>query len=700
MASSEATRRWQAESLAKRLLEEDDYTAIAAAAFDLGCHQEFEEAISTLSSSKDRQIKRACADGFAEFAGQVDAALENTAKVEKARQVLLSTSQTIRAALQATQKQQDAIHEAERSLTEVAAQRNEVEMCIRWLRQRKQIEALEEGKDYPEALKLVKQLLEEMRLYPNSHFAKSISPEPLKIQITQKCEQELNQWMVQAMDRGRELGFAKLARDVGYTKRSLKVKISDGDAAVVDKTPVTRFFAVHRKDYAEEQYSNHRLPALNQTISALSRATTASAAHDERAVRFRNSFAEICGFFMIEQVVGALSRGEMAEVWAECCSKLVEALKTGFPRTGVDDKMDEIAETIACDVARTCLWVGLDAPDVKEFLQSRVDQIKNGWMARSLSLVRDYCNSSFNKRSSGGDSDDAMLPFCVKSKQEMVRALTDAAVLERFLGSFKLGLASNNEQSFERGCIDKALREVLAMSENNLDDALFVYRAARELGSESPASKESFFETETLARERIEYLFVGAKVDRLIRFEYPQDYLPPLNASTRLEPHACITQALHEIERAFSQDPTISTGEMNHIPREVRSSLLAETMGRLADVLDKWILKDSHNLNPLSLKLFLLDLLAVEQYFPDHSERFSPLITTIQPFCVEGALELALLEASQADKERFALVLSKFKELDSSSRLFGPPALKKKIVDLREHEAKRYLSQLKVTVRG
>jgi hypothetical protein len=749
----EATKKWQAESLVKRVLEVtqtssasletnnniiplDAAPQICALSYDLNCEIEFEEALSTLLSSKERQIQRTCANGFADFALQVDSCLEFSTKIEKTKKMITSTSLQVNQMLNSKIKLQDSITETELSLKECTHVQKQLQLCMKWMKMKQSIENLTLQKDYLQAINQVNGLTDELRLYPSSNFAFKLSQQLItKEQILKRSEQELQQWMVYALDQGRELGFSKLDRDDIAIHSLVNV---GGGVVHVDKNPVARFFAIHRKDYAEEFYSTQRSPALKQTLSALTRASTITTL-TERVVRIRNCLCEICGFFLIEKSIQALSKGELAEIWLDCSNRLLESLRIGYPSPSTPSsstsedleqkESQECAEILACDVARCCIQIELQPPpQLLEFFKSRLGLIKQGWIYRSYSIIRDYASSKQNKVIPS-DAPDELLPFCTKTKQEITRAVYDALVLEKFLGSFRLfsNAQSTVEQICEKEVVSRVLREALGgtdkppssisqateqkpLSASSLEESLFVYRAAREMaifsssleGRETKQSRrnggETYAEIEQLAREKIQKEFVTSKIDKFIRFEQ-SEFLPVLNATTKIEPHQCVMDCLYDVEKSFSSSTALA--ELAAIPREVRASLLAETMGRLAELLETWILNKAQFINPIALKQFSLDLHQIEQFFPDQSDRFSPLLQILLPFCVEGqqgnnsALEMALEDSTRLDRERYIAILTKFKEMDSSSRLFGPAHLKKRIFDFREHDAKRYLLQLK-----
>lgn len=680
-STSEAIRRWQAESLAKRLLEDEDVAGVVAAAFDLKCQIEFEEAVVTLYAAKERAIGRTCADGFADFSIQVDSALENTPRIELARSALSITDEKVKAALASRHKVFDELKEAETKMNEAVNQRKEVETCLRWLTTKKEMMVLITSKNFNDASKIRYGLLEELRHYPNSFFAQRLKREIEQVNVLEIAEQDVDGWMNEALDKSREVGFALLSADVDKSRTFV--------AEDMDVSPVKRFFEVARRDFAEERYAKHRIPALKQTLSSLLRATSTTNA-EERIVRFRNALAEICGFFVIEKAVAALSQGELREAWKECLNKLVSSLESSIP----DESQAETAAILACDFARTCMIIEMDYTPITKFFASRIALIRTGWMTRCATAVKDYCYSEMNKSTNVGYKtsilSEGSLPFTVKTVQELKRSGDDAKLLDKFTSG---GFSSEwNGASpiavLESLVVEKTLQEFLERPSCNLSDALYIFRASRELRnfSEGPSA---YFETETRAREQIQGLFMSAKVDQLIVFQSPEDYIPPLAASTRFEPHQCVIKALHEIENAFNSE------EAAAIPRELKATLLQETIGHLADRMEQVIFKDAPVVNPVSLKLFSLDLLAVDQAFPDHLERFSPMLAAILPFCTENGMENALMEASSIDRERILALLSRFRELDSSSRLFAPASQKKNVVDLREQDIKKYLTLFK-----
>lgn len=704
------TRKWQAESLVKRLPSTPPALLISQS-LDLQCHDELKTALQTLYESKRRQMRRVCSEGFADFASEVDEVLyRSTVMISKERETWAVRAKKPSAL---TKKTDGEIESVRQKLIEVREEKERLELVEKWSRWREEavkanvaLRAIELANAMADEMTGFKDeglegFVTDLRLW-GEEFVDGVAPK--------QTLDGLGEWMRHVIGMGRSIGEKCLERDLGVvyflapkSKQCIELMRIQTQ---IDDTPVKQYFAVHEAthgkygDAASVEYAKQRVPSWRQSLEALKRMQGVSDPL-ERAGKAHTAFCEICGFFIVEKKVGVLSKGEMFELWNETEQAIVEFIVAMFPKTsGVTAALeDEACETVACGVARLLFALGTESPIIMQFFKGRMVRVQSGWVSRSRRIIRMHLKEKYL--------------FYDNARLEIDRAENDVHVLETFFGSFdvviSLGPAVKNNSATSRDprvrcaklAVDEALLNLLTEEGSSTDDATFVFRTARDFSEISLEFKMCFAETEILARERIQSSFVTRKIDEVIRFE-EEDWTPTLTTNTKFGPHPCVSKALRDVEASFS--PTEDNiahqdlgGEISHLAREAKTSLLEETISRLALALEAVVFRESPALNPVSLKTFQLDVESCETTFPGFAEKFSNLSDVLALFCVDGALDTFVSDASFVavdQRERVVAVLMKFTEMDAASRLFAPAALRRRVVDLRENDVKRILRAL------
>lgn len=678
-SNSKSTRQWHAESLVKRLLEHEDepVSVIVAAAFDLSCEQELDEALQVVKESKQRALHKTCSEEFANFAVEVDTTLKQRENVESAKKLLASTHSSVQTRIQAVQKAGDSLKEANSKLRQIADQRQQVELALRWMERQQRLDELQEQEDEgEEERKIVEEHRQELMLYQGtSNTARRLLERLHDRQVSREAmkRRALEQWMVYAYEKGKELGRMITSRDVALPKRH-KFEF--------ERQSVVQYFASQSTsvefDLLFDFYSRQRKPAFSQACSGITRATSISA--------LASHAQDLCGFFFMEQVGRVFNECELSEMWWQVEESLMTRL----------EENEEMPYQVFMIWFRTCLATEMNLSRLYQHVCARGVDFHQMWV--------DYSTTQLRRIEFDGS-------FAEEFQLEYQRCLNDFVVLSRFTGliSDEKGGAWSEEEEEKADATSgnraqdelKAIMSVIfkekatsgSSSQIDLNKIIDIY-----ISVEDASQKHSFFEemAELLKQEALS-VFLEQNMSVDISSGQVMEGTPNLldlqNQHGSLKPHAFVTESVARMKASpLSSSSNQAPTQGMKTRAQLGKFIIRQAVTFLSTFLTSQLMDKLQVVNPVCLKQVHLDVLVIQQEFPQHLEILQTLFQTLEFLCVDTSIQLE----SFKDEERLLVrgILRKFQEMDGNSRLFASNAVKSQIKDLKQHQVNKLLAEL------